>query len=82
MTIEELKTHLCDLSEKTKLYNDEQIKDILTHLSRTFFENHRVFEFVINEPQSEVVITKEVQIYDLTNLVTSKMFLFLNTSQC
>lgn len=58
--IEEFKTILGELNEKSKLFSDDQLKEIISHLLITFFQNNRLFEFVINEPQAEVSITKEV----------------------
>lgn len=43
-----------------KLYDEEQIKDIMSHVKLTFVENFRVFEFLLNEPQQEEIVEREV----------------------
>lgn len=60
MIVNELKNQIVQVG---KLFDDEQAKDIISHITITFIENYSIYEFVLNESQSEMSINKEVSFF-------------------
>jgi hypothetical protein len=46
----------------SKVFPDETLKEVITHIERTFFQNYRLYEYVCTESQNEIVIPKEIEI--------------------
>ena len=44
----------------SRVFPDNVIMEINTHIQRTFFQNYRLYQYVLNETQSDIVIPKEV----------------------
>lgn len=58
--INQLQTILSDLNESLKTFSDDITKEILNYISTTFFQNYKLYEYVINESQNEIIIPKEM----------------------
>ncbi len=46
----------------SKVFSDEILKQVLTHIERTFFQNYRLYQYVCTQTQNEIVIPKEIEI--------------------
>lgn len=44
------------------VFPDDVLKNVITHLERTFFQQYKLYKYVINETQSEILIPKEIMI--------------------
>lgn len=58
--LEDFKLMLSVLNENFRLFSDQHLKDIIKHFSLTFFQNTKLYLFVIQEVQSEIVVSKEI----------------------
>lgn len=46
----------------SKVFPENTLKEIIDHIERTFFQNYKLYQYVCNETQNEIVIPKEVKI--------------------
>lgn len=60
--IDDFKLMLSVLNERMRLFTDQQLKDIISHLTLTFFQNIKLYSFVCDEQQDEMLISKEIEV--------------------
>ena len=47
---------------ESKVFPDGTLKEVISHIERTFFQNYKLYEYVCSEEQSLIVIPKEIEI--------------------
>ncbi|CAF0817967.1 unnamed protein product [Brachionus calyciflorus] len=60
--LDDFKLMLSVLNERIKLFSDQHLKDMISHLTITFFQNYKLYSYVINESQEEMSISKEIEV--------------------
>ena len=51
---------MSDLCEKPSMFRDDQIKQIISNMCETFFQQYKMYEYILDESQPEIEIKKEV----------------------
>lgn len=48
------------INQTGKVFDDDQLKSMITFLTRNLVENFRIYKFSLNEDQPEVILNKKV----------------------
>lgn len=46
----------------SRLFPDDTLKEIISHIERTFFHQYKLYQYVVSETQSEIILPKEILI--------------------
>lgn len=60
--LDDFKIMLSVLNEKVRLFSDQHLKDMIKHFTITFFQNTKLYLFVIKDVQSEIEVSKEIMV--------------------